>query len=222
MRGLVETSREGSVERDLHVGVRNRFKVVEVDPSTRELLLGVARDELAVQVGSDRELLAREVEQRRHVLACRHLGVGDAEVVKERMAHGFDRRETGRRRVLEQFRDEVNRLGRGPRSEHLDEGMGLQTETWGQLGFDGSARIGAHLDLRELVLHVIRVHRLDLFASRGTENLDDFDELIDSDDASKSVNSPGKVERSQRGQRLPRFTGEERLSQHEFSHDTSR
>ena len=29
------------------------------------------------------------------------------------------------------------------------------------------------------MFHVIRVHRLDLFASRSTENLDDLDELID-------------------------------------------
>jgi hypothetical protein len=38
----------------------------------------------------------------------------------------------------------------------------------------------AYLDLREFVLHVVRVHRLDLFTRRGTEHLDDFDELVDS------------------------------------------
>lgn len=29
------------------------------------------------------------------------------------------------------------------------------------------------------MFHVIRVHRLDLFASRSTENFDNLDELID-------------------------------------------
>lgn len=37
----------------------------------------------------------------------------------------------------------------------------------------------ANLDLWEFVLHVIRVHRLDLFTSGSTENLDDLNELID-------------------------------------------
>ena len=33
--------------------------------------------------------------------------------------------------------------------------------------------------LRELVLRVIRVHHLDLLLRRGSENLDDLDELVD-------------------------------------------
>lgn len=34
-------------------------------------------------------------------------------------------------------------------------------------------------DLRELVLHVVGVHRPDLLASRGAEHFDDLDKLID-------------------------------------------
>lgn len=48
------------------------------------------------------------------------------------------------------------------------------------------------------MLHVIRVHRLDLLTGRGTEDLDDLDELIDA-----------------------RLAGEERLSQHQLRHDTT-
>lgn len=34
------------------------------------------------------------------------------------------------------------------------------------------------LDLREFVLHVVWVHRADLFTGRRPEDLDDFDQLI--------------------------------------------
>lgn len=51
-------------------------------------------------------------------------------------------------------------------------------------------------DLRELVLHVVRVHRLDLLARRCAEHLDDLDELIDA-----------------------ALSGEEGLAKHELSHD---
>lgn len=55
------------------------------------------------------------------------------------------------------------------------------------------------LDLWELMLHVVGVHGSDLFASRCTEDLDDFHELIDS-----------------------RLSGEEWLTEHQFRHDASR
>ena len=54
------------------------------------------------------------------------------------------------------------------------------------------------LDLRELVLHVIRVHRLDLLPRWGPKNFDDFDELIDAT-----------------------LSREQRLPKHELRHDTS-
>ena len=54
------------------------------------------------------------------------------------------------------------------------------------------------LDLRELVLHVIGVHSTDLVPCRGTKNLNDLNELVDT-----------------------RLTREQRLSKHELSHDTT-
>lgn len=51
-------------------------------------------------------------------------------------------------------------------------------------------------DLRELVLHVVGVHRLDLLAGGCAEDLDDLDELIDA-----------------------ALSGEEGLSEHELRHD---
>jgi hypothetical protein len=35
------------------------------------------------------------------------------------------------------------------------------------------------LDLRELVLHVVRIHRLDLFPGRRAKDLDNLYKLID-------------------------------------------
>ena len=55
------------------------------------------------------------------------------------------------------------------------------------------------LDLRELVLHVVGVHSPNLLPSGRTQDLDDLDQLVDT-----------------------RFTGEERLSQHQLCHDATR
>ena len=54
-------------------------------------------------------------------------------------------------------------------------------------------------DLWELVLHIVRVHRANLIARRSAEHFDDLDELIDTG-----------------------FTREERLSEHQLCHNTSR
>lgn len=68
------------------------------------------------------------------------------------------------------------------------------------LGNDGSADLvkWMGLDLREFVLHIVGVHSPDLLAGWCAKNLDDFDELVDT-----------------------RFTGEERLTQHQLCHDTA-
>lgn len=55
------------------------------------------------------------------------------------------------------------------------------------------------LDLRKLVFHVIRVHRLDLFSGRCTKDLDNFHQLVDT-----------------------ALAREERLPQHQLCHDTTR
>ena len=57
---------------------------------------------------------------------------------------------------------------------------------------------GMGLDLREFVLHVIRIHRPDLISSRRPQNLDDFHQLIDTG-----------------------FTGEKWLAEHKFRHNAS-
>lgn len=54
------------------------------------------------------------------------------------------------------------------------------------------------LNLREFVFHVVRVHRLDLLSRWRSQNLDDFDQLINS-----------------------AFTREEGLAEHEFRHHTT-
>lgn len=58
------------------------------------------------------------------------------------------------RSVFEQSADKGDGVSRGSRPEDFGEGV--------------------RLDLRELVLHVVGVHSLDLFPSRGTQNLDDL------------------------------------------------
>lgn len=57
---------------------------------------------------------------------------------------------------------------------------------------------GMRLDLRELVLHIIRVHGSDLITSGRAEDLDNFDKLIDA-----------------------RLSREQGLTEHELCHDTS-
>lgn len=54
-------------------------------------------------------------------------------------------------------------------------------------------------DLRELVFHVVGVHRLDLFSGRCTKNLDNFHQLVDTT-----------------------LTGEQWLPQHQLRHHTTR
>lgn len=94
------------------------------------------------------------------------------------MNHGIHGGETLGRGVLEKASDKVNRI-LVCLTENLVEWM------W--------------LDLRELVLHVVWVHRTNLVAGWGTENLDNLHQLVDS-----------------------RLAREERLSQHQLGHNTSR
>jgi hypothetical protein len=57
---------------------------------------------------------------------------------------------------------------------------------------------GVRLDLGELVFHVVGVHGADLIASRSSQDLDDLNQLVDA-----------------------RLTREQRLTEHELSHDTA-
>lgn len=55
------------------------------------------------------------------------------------------------------------------------------------------------LNLRKLVLHIVGVHRLDLLPRRCAQNLDDLHQLVD-----------------------PTLSREQRLTEHQFRHDTTR
>lgn len=126
-----------------------------------------------------------EVEERREILHLTgrmpgiwELGVRLAKFVEKRVDHGVDSAQSLSRSVLEQFSYQVDGIRIGL-AEDLVEGM--------------------RLDLGELVLHIVRVHGPNLLSRRGTQHLDDFDQLVDT-----------------------RLAGEERLAQHQFGHDTSR
>lgn len=128
--------------------------------------------------------MAGEVKERRKVLELARLvprigkaGVGIPEVIKEGLHHRVDGRQTLGGCVLQQLANQVDG-GLVGLAEHLVERMGL--------------------DLRKLVLHVVRVHSSNLLAGGCPQHLDNFDELIDT-----------------------RFTGEERLTKHQFCHDAA-
>ncbi len=129
--------------------------------------------------------MTTEVEEGRKILqliglmpGVGQLRVGVTELVKERVNHGVDGAKPLRWGVLEQSGDEVNRIGIRL-SEHLVEGMGL--------------------DLGELVLHIVGVHRTNLLPCRCAQHLDDLNQLV-----------------------YALFAGEEWLSKHELCHHTSR
>ena len=69
--------------------------------------------------GESRLTLAREVEQEREFLSVGHLRTFLPELVEEGVAHRFHRAQPGLRRVLEQLRNEVDRLGSCARAEDL-------------------------------------------------------------------------------------------------------
>ena len=99
-----------------------------------------------------------------------------------------------RRCVLQQLRDEVDGAGIGlPENLRLVSYLPSHTEASG-----GYLIKGMRLDLRELVLHVIGVHGANLIPCRCSQDLDDLDKLVDA-----------------------RLAGKQRLSEHEFGHDTA-
>lgn len=107
----------------------------------------------------------------------RKTSVGVPQFIEERLAHCIDGRESLGWCILQQGRNQINGIRRGL-SENLVEWM--------------------RLDLRELVLHVVGIHRSDLITSWGTKDLDNLDELVDT-----------------------RLAGEKRLTQHQLSHNTA-
>ena len=100
-----------------------------------------------------------QVEQRRQGLSVWQATVWVSELVEEGVSEGIDWRDSFFRGVLKKFGDEVDGVGRGARAEDLVPRM--------------------RLDLRELEFGVVLVHRLDFLPGRGSEDLDDFDQLVD-------------------------------------------
>lgn len=119
-----------------------------------------------------------KVEQRWEVLAVREFRFRVPELVKERMDHRLNGSESARGRVFQKSGDELQSLWWCPRTEDLAEGV--------------------RFDLRELVLHIVGVHRLDLLPRWCSQNFDDLNQLIDS-----------------------ALAGEEGLTQHQLGHNTS-
>ena len=105
------------------------------------------------------------------------LRVRVAKLIEKWVHHGIDGGQALGRRVLKQSRDKVDRVGIRL-TEYLAERM--------------------RLDLRKLVLHVVRIHGPDLVARWRSKNLDDFNKLINT-----------------------RLSGEQWLAKHELCHDTT-
>ena len=91
------------------------------------------------------------------------------------MTHRFDSRETLRRRIFEQSRDQVDGFMGGP-SENLMEYQCFGSRIASK---EGSHLIeGVRLDLRKLVFHVVGIHGANLFPRRSAQNFDDLHELV--------------------------------------------
>jgi len=110
------------------------------------------------------------------------------------MGQRLDRRKTVGGRVFKQPRNQVDSI-RGRLAENLDYSLVNTKSPQREHSWGTDLGEGVRLDLRELVLHVVRVHGADLFPCRRSQNLDDLNELIDSG-----------------------FSGKERLAQHQFGH----
>jgi hypothetical protein len=146
--------------------------------------------------------MVRKFKEIGHILRCavsvagvRQLDVRVSELIEEWVNHGFNGGKALSRRVLKQFRDQVDRvrisLPKDLRFVSLRcllfraEGLSYLVEWMG-------------LDLREFVLHVVRVHGADLITRGRSEHFDDFHELVDTG-----------------------FSGEKRLTEHQLCHDAT-
>lgn len=89
------------------------------------------------------------------------------------MGEGVEGGETGCGGILQEILEEIEALFGHPAPEnlpHVREGIAGEEYSIEWMGFD----------LRELVFHVVGVHGPYLFFRGCSEDLDDFDELIDS------------------------------------------
>ena len=128
--------------------------------------------------------MAREIKEGRQILdraiwmtRIRESGRGLSQLIKEWVNHSVDGRQSLGGGILEEARNQLNGV-RVSLAEDLVERM--------------------RLNLREFVLHVVRVHGTDLVSRRGTQNLNNLYQLIDT-----------------------RLSREQRLAKHQFSHDAA-
>lgn len=98
------------------------------------------------------------VEQLGRFSSVRHPQIRLPQLVEEWVADGFHGCQSRAGRVFKQAADKINRFWWRSWPEYFGEGM------WP--------------DLWEFVLHVVWVHGLDLLLCRGTQHLDDLDELV--------------------------------------------
>ena len=154
-------------------GTSCRFKSGLTDNSEHRNM-SVAR----ARQGPQPRTLSSKVKQGREIFAIRHLGSFRPQFVKEWVRHRLHCTQPSRRRILEQLLNHVYRLWCSAWSEHLHRRIVSHCPTIAQPHVIYLVeRMG--LDLGELVLHIIGIHRLDLFSGRRTENLDNLDQLID-------------------------------------------
>jgi hypothetical protein len=122
--------------------------------------------------------------------------VGISQFVKERVNHGVDGRQTLCWRVFKEFRDQIDGT-RISLSEHLCTLLAKKASNE-ETEYRAYLTERMRLDLGELVLHVIGVHRADLVPSGCSKHFDDLHELVDT-----------------------RLAREQRLSEHELCHNAT-
>jgi len=119
-----------------------------------------------------------KVKQGREVLSVRHPRALPSELVEELVAHRLNRTQTRLGRVLEQLRDKIDGFCRSARPEdlgHRHQHSGKDAAGPAKTHF----REGVRFDLGELMLHIIRIHGLDLLPRRCSQNLDNLHQLVD-------------------------------------------
>jgi len=128
--------------------------------------------------------MTREIEQSRHIfdLASRMARIWEssvwiAELIKERMHHSINRGKSLSWSVLEETGNELDGIIVSF-AENLVERM--------------------RLDLRKFVLHIVGIHGTNLVTSWGSQDFNDFDQLIDT-----------------------RLSWEQRLPKHQLCHNTA-
>jgi hypothetical protein len=118
------------------------------------------------------------------------------QLIKEWVDHGIDGRKTLCGRIFEQFRDQIDRI-RVSLPKHL-RGLLARKPMTTETKYRSYLTERMRLDLRELVLHVVWVHRADLVPSGCSEHFDDLHKLVDT-----------------------RLAGEQGLSEHELCHNAT-